>query len=83
MDSRVELAFNIKATVSVKEIKDELARQQSLLDEFLANPDGKEAEIAELKSNIGQLTEKKKYTISIYKPYARFGVDGNHIINVE
>lgn len=63
MDSRVELAFNIKATVSVKEIKDELARQQSLLDEFLANPDGKQAEIAELKSNIEQLTEKKKYTI--------------------
>lgn len=64
MDERIELSFNVKSTVPVKTIKDEIARQQSLLDEYTANPDGNETEIAEIKNNLAALYAKKKYSIS-------------------
>ncbi len=64
MGNKIEISFNIKATVSVKDIKAELIRQQSLLEEYTANPIGKDEEIAEIKSNIAQLEAKKKYTIN-------------------
>ena len=65
MDERIELSFNVKSTVPVKTIKDEIARQQSLLDEYTANPDGNETEIAEIKNNLAALYAKKKYSIKI------------------
>lgn len=59
MDSRIEISFNIKATVPVKDIKAELIRQQSLLEEYTANPVGKDEELPKLKVILHNLKQKR------------------------
>ncbi len=59
MENKIEISFNIKSTVPLKTVKNELARQQEMLECFTQQ--GDEASANFVRQNIVELTQKKKF----------------------